>query len=588
MVIRDNMGSLTRYSENPMYAFSESYLNLVNQVYDGSTISFYEDPVRAVNNRSAKQALEEFFLSESYDVNDPSMTPEAVQEHEEDMRQLFENDCKAVLEHTNPASIAPMIGMAFPMHKFIMMNMVFDKGSIPKFVAEKPKFTYDTEYRVLVDTQGNELDFFRDQNKLTAAIDATAALTYFDMTLPMGEDVEIVHDKLGGLAHADHLSIETSLYAFKVPGVYIRPGELLPNENGYVERGNEVATEGTTADIWVKLDYPFLPGYGRNTERTLTRHVVFEYYTAEDSEKTVINETFTGTMRNDRLQISTISGRSYEVRIKSRLDTSNARATTCSVRWKHDTEMVEIPNAIPINTTVSPDEVRDISLLYNVNQVTKIMSLTKTVMANYKDDKILEKLNESWSRMDDTNSEYDAFDFCPREGYALDHVEWRYKVFQDFFQSFVQKLLQKYNDPNVTIAIYGDPDTVAKITPDSQNVTYQSPASIGPVELDFTKTVVNARRHVYTFIGSDKLRGSDEFIVVVNPRGSDKIMYRIYDYQLYISNEIRNADNPSLPAIHSFERWHFVEHMPVQGRVKLLNPSGINKERYDFVQVRNV
>ena len=32
--------------------------------------------------------------------------------------------------------------------------------------------------------------------------------------------------------------------------------------------------------------------------------------------------------------------------------------------------------------------------------------------------------------------------------------------------------------------------------------------------------------------------------------------------------------NYALPAIHAFERWKFVEYQPVQGRVKILHPTG--------------
>lgn len=113
---------------------------------------------------------------------------------------------------------------------------------------------------------------------------------------------------------------------------------------------------------------------------------------------------------------------------------------------------------------------------------------------------------------------------------------------------------------------------VRKISP--TEYTYQSPSAIGPVELDYTKTVQTSDRRTYNFIGSDKLRNSREFIVVLNPKGTDRIMYRIYDYQLYISNEIRNMQNPLLPNIHAFERWKFVQMQPVQGRIGLLNVKG--------------
>ena len=114
-----------------------------------------------------------------------------------------------------------------------------------------------------------------------------------------------------------------------------------------------------------------------------------------------------------------------------------------------------------------------------------------------------------------------------------------------------------------------------KITP--TEYTYQAPASIGPVQLDYTQTIVNTKDHrVYNFVGADKLRGTNELIVILNPRNSERICYRIYDYQLYISNEIRNAANPALPAIHAFERWKMVEYQPIQARLNILHPSGMN------------
>jgi hypothetical protein len=134
-------------------------------------------------------------------------------------------------------------------------------------------------------------------------------------------------------------------------------------------------------------------------------------------------------------------------------------------------------------------------------------------------------------------------------------------------------LFQVLNDPNMTISVFGSPVLVRKITP--TEYTYQTPSNIGPVELDFVKTVVTSDKRVYQFISTDKLRGNPNLIIVLCPRNTDRIIYRIYDYQLYVSNEIRNMANPALPAIHAFERWKFVEYQPVQGRIKILNPTGL-------------
>ena len=160
-------------------------------------------------------------------------------------------------------------------------------------------------------------------------------------------------------------------------------------------------------------------------------------------------------MHNDKFIISSVYNRTKAVKLKARLDTSNANVAAASVKWKHKTDLVEIPNAVPIATTISPEEIKDISALFNVNQVTKIMSMFKTVLANYKDDKIKGELDDSYENLPPSQKHYDTFDYTPRGKYALDPVSWRYAVFMDMFDTYVTKLLQQLNDPNVIITVYG-------------------------------------------------------------------------------------------------------------------------------------
>lgn len=575
------------YSKHPMHAYAESFVNLTENLISEGTTELYTNTARTLLDRASSQALKNFFVNESYDP--AGMDADEIDDHIMTMEQQFENDKKAVLEHTVGADMNPMIGMTFPLHKWILMNMVFDKGAIPKFVATKPKFTISMEYRILVDTEGNELDMFMDQNLMTAAIDKTAALTEFTLPqLPFTDDNEIVATYLNGVAGQDHLSIETYISAVKVSDVYFETGDILPDDNGYVLPGGKVAETPQKKDVWVKTKFNFTPVYGE-FDRAVMSPFSYEHKALNADGHTVevvkTVDVVSGTMVKDRLNVQVLKGNVKGVRVTSRLDTSNARATTCSVRWREKTDLVEIPNAIPINTTVSPEETKDIAALYNVNQVTKIMSMIKTVLGNYKDDKIRMNLDESWTTMDTRSKVASQFDYAPREGYHGDHIEWRRATFFDHFDTQVTRLLQVLNDPNCTVTVFGDPDLVRKLTP--VDYSYQTPSNIGPVELDFTKTVVTSDKRVYQFIGSDKLRGSTEFIVILCPRGTDRIIYRIYDYQMYISNEIRNADNPSLPAIHSFERWKFVEYQPVQGRVNILHPTGLT-DHYDYVQVKHM
>ena len=580
---RQNMSDSYRY--DPMHAYVESYVDLAQGILNENATDIYSEPARAFIAKSSNEALKQFFVENSYDP--AGMTPDEIEDHIQTMELQYDNDRKGILEHVTSSYMNPMIGITIPMHKFILMNMVFDKGSIPKFVASFPKFTISMEYRILVDTEGNELDMFRDQNLMTDAIEKTAAETEFELpALPFTDDNEIVHTYLGGLAGADHLSIETRVSAFKITDQYFEIGDILPDpETGYIEPDGEVATSAGVREVWVRCNYPFTPVYGE-VERGLMANVQYEYKVNDSGVKiTKINDLISGTMNKDRLNVQVLKGNIKGIRVTSRLDTSGARLTTCSVRWKEKTDIVEIPNAIPIDVTISPEETKDIAALYNVNQVTKLMSMMKTVLGNYKDDLIRRDLDYSYKTMDARSKTYSQFDYAPREGYHGDHVEWRQKTFFDFFDSQMTKLYQVLNDPNMTVTVFGDPDLVRKITPPSYS--YQTPGSIGPVQLDFTKTVVTSDSRVYNFIGSDKLRGSTEFIVILCPKGTDRIIYRIYDYQMYISNEIRNADNPALPNIHAFERWKFVEYQPVQGRINILHPTGLT-DHYDFVQVKQL
>ena len=583
---QDRSNIASAYSKNPLRGFVESYMNTVDAIREQTSYDFVTESAKTLRNRSAYDALKQAFIEESYD---PNLPQSEIEDHIITMEAQFENDKEAVMaESANMAAYNPVIGLTFPMHKFILMNMVFDKGAIPKFVAQSPKFTLTMEYRILVDPEGNEIDMFKEQNKMTEAMEKTAPLVEWDVDLssgPLTDDVEIVHTRLGGTAGVDHMSIETNVCAVKIKDVYFEVGDILPDPTtGYIEMNGKRAESAKKQDVWVRIKGNFVPTYGDNG-RVLTYNLCYRCKTNDGSTTTVtdIKDLLTGTFKNDRLIVQCLHGKVAAIRLQSRLDTSNARRSTCTVKWKEVTDIVEIPNAIPINTTISPEEVKDVNAMYSINQVTKLMAMMKTVLGNYKDDKIKENLDISYQRLDDADKMYAQFDMAPRMGYSGDHMEWRKATFFEFIEYQITGMLQVLNDPNMTITIFGSPQMVRMITP--TDFQYQTPSNIGPVDLDYQKTVVSSNNRVYQFIGSDKLRDTTEFIIVLTPRGTDRIIYRIYDYQMYISNEIRNFDNPALPAIHAFERWKFVEYQPIQGRLKILNPLGLVPETYNYIPV---
>ena len=559
------------YSYDGIFGLAESFKECAKDILNEG-VDLFMEPHKALQLHSTRNALKNFFVENSYDADefmktDAGHAAQLMEDAQASAEELFENDMQGIREHTNLSGMNPVVGMTFPLHKNILMNNVFDKGAIPKFVAREPKFTISMENRILVTPSGEEIDMHKEQYKMRDAIDSTAPFVEVELTLPEMEGNTDVLSAIGA-TDEDNLSIDTHISAVKVTGVYLEAGDMNP------ETGVAVEAAGAYS-FWMPVRLHFTPSYGE-IDRIMAEEVVLKAKDAVDPTKSVMHkDVITGYMRNNKFMLSSSSGFVTAVKLNARLDTSSGMVKTCSVRWKVRTDIVEIPSAVPINTTVSPEEVKDLGALYNVNQLSKILSLMKTALGEYKDGTIKKELDVSFQNMPAENKFATTFDFAPRQGYALDHVEWRYKTFMDYLDGVATGLYQVLNDPNMTISVFGSPELIRKLTP--TEYTYQTPSNIGPVELDFVKTVVTSDKRVYQFIGSDKLRGNPNLIIVLCPRNTDRIIYRIYDYQMYVSNEIRNMGNYALPAIHAFERWKFVEYQPVQGRIQILNPTGFTE-----------
>ena len=565
------------YTRDPMTTYVQSFTELAKNMLNESGMDIFEEPKRILRRPATKEALKEFFCSNFMDenTNDPFVNdPGYLEDQTAMMEQQFENDVEAVFEHADMADYNPVIGMTFPVHKNILMNMVFDKGAIQKVVAEGPKFTMSMEKRILVDTQGNEIDMFLDQNKMTAAIDASNPVYNIEITLPEFGTTDVL--KACGGTKLDSLSIKTHITGIQIATMYIAEGDVMPDKDGFIRPNGPVATEsdaGDYNDVWFPVDIRFLPGYNQY-ERTFNAPVEL-IVRKNATENMKITDSLAGTMDKNVFTIICAAGNVKKVMLSAELDTANHMLDTCSVKWKVDTKLIEIPNAIPLSVTISPEEVKDLAALYQVNQLTKIMSLLKTTLANYKDDKIKQYLDEDYDRLPDRSRGYMEFDYAPPAGYALDPLTWRHSMFFDAFDTEVTRMLQVLNDPNMVITVFGDPDLVRKITP--TEYSYTTPSNIGPVELDYKRTVVTSDKRVYQFIGSDKMRWNDTLVILLMPRNSNRVTYRIYDYQMYVSNEIRNAMNPALPAVSCFERFLVDSYQPVQSRCTILNRSGLRK-----------
>lgn len=563
------------YTPDPMHGLAEQFSDIAHAGLN-EAVDLFGEPSKFFMTPGLKNQMKNFFMQESFDPADPIYAdPEAINEHYAEYDRLFENDLQCLMESAPLGAFNPVVGLTFPMHKNLLMTTVFDKGAIPKDVAAGPQFTLTMETRTLYSPDGREIDMFLEQNKIKDIVEAAVPRKDVVLTLPEDQQTDVLA-MLGVTAKTTTTNISRSTRVIKivVKDVYVTKDDEYydETETDPDKRIKKVAEgeDGVKNAVITIEPIHFVAAYGQY-DRTFQKRIDLKVATSQTEVRNEIFQ-FAGSMHKNRFTFMASSPNVIAVVMAASLDTSSAVYETPKVKWSARTDFFEIPDAPHITVTISPEETRDIQAMYNVNQLTKLLSMIKLTMVNYKDDKILEKLDESFLNLPAHSKISTAYNFIPDEGYMGSYIAWRYETFMDFFDTQITYLLQILNDENMTVTVFGRPELIRKITPKEYN--YTTPPSIGPVMLDYKKTVKTSDNRVYQFISSNKLRNDNNLIVILCPRNSSRIIYKIFDYQLYVGNEIRDVEHYTLPAVTAFERWLMIQYQPIQGRIQIMNPSG--------------
>jgi hypothetical protein len=565
-----NDSILRGYEQDSMHGIASQFAQIAKAGLS-EQVDLYSEPRKFFMSDTLNNEMRSFFVENAFDKQDPKFSSiDAVNEEYGMLNALYQNDVKGICEAAPLGAYNPVVGITFPMHKNLLMTTVFDKGAIPKDVADTPQFTLSMETRTMYSPDGREIDMFLEQNKIKDVIER--AVPHKDVVIMLPEDQETDVLALLGATNKTVANVSRSSKVTKllVKDVYVAKGEEkydATTKEIVVETAGAVGTKVITVE-----PVKFVAAYGQY-DRTFQKRIdlIVPTDNAGGTRKEIFQ--FAGSMHKNRFTFMASSANVVGVVLSAALDVSSAAYETPKVKWSSRTDYFEIPEAPHMTVTISPEETKDIQAMYNVNQLTKIMSMIKLSILNYKDDKILENLDESFLNLPATSKVTGAFNFVPPDNFLGSHVTWRYETFMDYLDTQITTMLQVLNDENMTVSIFGRPELIRKITP--KEYTYTTPPSIGPVILDYKKTVKTSDNRVYQFISSNKMRNDNNLIIILNPRNTNRVIYKIFDYQLYVGNEIRDTANYQLPAVTAFERFLFVQYQPVQGRIQIVNPTGL-------------
>lgn len=563
--------SMGNFSKDPMYAYASRFADVTKRIVNEAHVDYNYEPSKAAAFPASVDALREFFIEDAI-VCKEHMSAEEKQDQIDMMNEVCTNDVQAIREAGigGMGAYNPMLGLSLPMHKYLMMNCVFGQA-VPRYVAKSPSWTETMETRYLVTPEGERIDIANQQNQIYGAWKSANKPVEVAIALPEVKSVDILDQYFNGASKlTDNLSVATHICAIAVEEYVPAGTPVITIADGAVTES--VAAKEGKALVWKPWKAEFTPGYGE-LNRVIVQPV--DLVLVQDAAGTTANfhDTLFASQVDNMFEIN--AGSIKAVKMSARFDASRRTLRTNKVEWKERTTFVQIPEQDGITIPVTPEEVKDIGAMYGINQITKYMSMIKDVLETVKDDDIKYELDDSFVRLDDDHKLAKTIDFAPRQGYYSDHLEWLQKTFMNSLDQFVTGLMTVLRDPNMQICVIGRPGLIRQITP--VEYSYTTPSSVGPIELDFKKTVVTSDKRVYNFISSDKLFNNDNLIVLLIPKNTNRIVYRLYDYQMYISNEIRDNENPALPAITAFQRYKFFEFQPVQGRLFCANPTGLRE-----------
>lgn len=576
--------NIGNFSKDPMYAYAASFCEAQQNMLRENQVDYSQEPARALAFKGNIDQLQRFYTENSVIGDRNSMTNEEYQDQLDMMKESFINDVQAVRENAvaGMATWNPMIGLSLPMHKYLMLNCVFAQA-VPRFVAKSPSWTETMETRYMITPEGKKIDIANQQNEIFGAWKSANKPVEVPIALPEAKSVDIL-DKYFHVSRTSHnLSVATHISAIAIQD-YAKTGDTILTiaEDGKITE-SEAVSDGM-ALVWKPWRAEFTPGYGEYN-RVIVNPVNIKVTSSDGVSEEIFHDTIFASQQENMFEINS-GGKIKAVKMTARYDASSRMLKTNRVEWQERTTFVQIPESDGITIPITPEEVKDIGALYGINQVTKYMSMIKDILENVKDDDIKEHLDESFMRLDDEHKLAKTIDFAPRAGYYSNHLQWLQETFMNTLDQFVTGLLTVLRDPNMQICIIGRPGIIRQITP--IEYSYQTPSNIGPVELDFKKTVVTSDKRVYNFISSDKLFNNDNLIVLLIPKNTNRIVYRLYDYQMYISNEIRDAENPTLPALTAFQRYKFFGFQEVQGRLFVANPTGLREHLPNIDPIGNM
>lgn len=565
-----NKSKVLNYSSKSK-ELAENFIKLDEEVMSSTGLSLAKN-ITALQDPTVYNICKRAFIENCYDPEDFDNDPDKIRNFTESMEIKFDNNIRAMFDTlvesagTNGSigvtNLNAIIGLSLPLSKDILMNNMF-ANTLPTMVAESKIINKQFEVRRLIDSvTGKVVDLYSQQNEIFDLLYKSNPLKV--LTINAGQTIDAVQS----LSLGQNENINNVKVSHVTVNIDLKEGDILPD--GTVVESDE------TRDVKIPLG-----GIQLNqtyNDPTLTKDIEFN---GRNLGKFVV------TRRANEITLLAQNDKIKNVDVILVKDNSVLSTTPPRVEWEIKNQQISIDNEVHVATSYSPETAYDHKTLHNVDLLATIVESTRTVLEDYKDAYIIESLNADFERMHPSQKVKTEFDFAARNGYHGSIQQWIDESFKFTLDDTIDGLFRIINDPNAEVLIYGKPSLITKIMPKNDNGRISNFRNGKESQnIEFAKTTYSTANRRVSYISSQKLQSkrdgssNNEFILLLNPT-NERTMYKLVEYQTYLGSEIKPAASAHLPTITAFDRFEFIKFEGVQGRIGILNPSGIRSDETD-------
>lgn len=275
----------------------------------------------------------------------------------------------------------------------------------------------------------------------------------------------------------------------------------------------------------------------------------------------VFNDAISGKVDFEecKLRLASFAGVIDSVNVEGRLTFENNERTE-SVIFEIETKDVTIGTGIHIDAPLPNEFLSDVSVLYSIDGVAKVIDIMTQTVALRLDNEIRQYIINGYQRQTDRSGAelfHGFFNCRPDDRYNGTPKDWReqIKVTIDFMANILK---QRNYFQGGKFVIVCNPVDAALIPNTSWSFTGAASERSG-IEVDYDIGAISGSQR-YEVISSQLMPAGVMYILYVSSQ-DEQMTYKYYPYSFLVTRDMRNADQVLIPNItmckrHKLEYFH--------------------------------